>query len=177
MENAVEKIMKYEAVLPEDFDGTFLFTNYTDEEFVGRWGNKEYHFPAKTSSPIVMYNQTPLEIQSIRKKWAKDLAEKIFFNSDLYKKLLQQERNNDGSARLNGIHSAGQYSINELAGLIQRGLQALPAGKAKVVTAEKAPLEDSLSKDDDGELNTIVVKQNSDLIAEKKSLKRKALGE
>lgn len=161
-------IMRYETVLPEDFDGTFRFTNWTDEDFIGKWGSKEYRFPAGTTSPIVMTNQTPLEIQSIRKKFAKDLAEREFFKSQQYAKFASQEKNSDGSARLNSIHMAGTYSLDTLAPFIQRCLEPLQVSKAEVTETPKDNLEDKLSRNEAGEINSVVVDK-------KISLKKKAL--
>ena len=80
-----KSIMKYETVLPPDFDGVFRFTNWTKEDFVGIWGSKEYHLPALSTSPMVIPDHSPLEIQHIRKKFAKDLAEREFYKSAKYK--------------------------------------------------------------------------------------------
>jgi hypothetical protein len=161
-------IMQYEPVLPANFDGTFRFTNWTDEDFIGTWGSKQYHFPAKTTSPIIIHDQTPLEIQSIRKKFAKDLAEREFFKGNQYTKLLAQERNNDGSARLNSINQAGTYSIETLTPFIQRCLEPLPIARAVVTEIPKEVLEEKLSRNESGELNT-------EAIDKKTSLKKKAL--
>lgn len=161
--------MKYEAILPVDFDGTFRFTNWTDEDFVGKWGGKEYHFPAGTTSPMVIVEHTPLEIQQIRKKFAKDLAEREYVKSDAYSFLIKQERNPDGTARLNGIQSAGSYSIDALAPFIQRCLEPLPVAQATIVKAQGQPLEEKLTRDEEGNLNTEVVDR-------KTSLKAKAEG-
>lgn len=147
-------IMKYESVLPEDFDGTFRFTNDSDEDFVARWGNKEYVFPARTTSPILIANQTPLEIQQIRKKFAKDWAEREFFKGVAYRKLKDQERNRDGSPRLNSIQQAGTYSLQDLTPYIQRCLKPLPISKAQVRETKREPLEDKLSTNEKGQLNT-----------------------
>lgn len=160
--------MQVEKMLPEDFDGTFRFTNFTDEDFVGKWGGKEYVFPANSTSPIVMMEHTPLEIQQIRKKFAKDLAEREFFKSQQYGKLMQQERNVDGSPRNAGIQGAGTYSLDDLAPLIQKCLVSLPVGKVSVFEPPKVKIEDMLSRNEAGEPNTEVVDQ-------KKSLRKKAL--
>lgn len=161
-------IMTFEQTLPADFDGVFRFTNWTEEDFVGVWGGKEYHFPAETTSPMIMHEYSPLEIQHIRKKFAKDLAEREFFNSKGFKSMLKQERNPDGSARLNSIHSAGSYSLNELTPFIQRCLEPLTVAKALVKEAQKDKLEDRLTRNEDGELNT-------EAIDRKTSLRDKAL--
>jgi len=167
MENK-KSIMDYEPILPENFDGIFRFTNWTDEDFVGKWGGKEYIFPQKTTSPIVITNQTPLEIQQIRKKFAKDLAEKEFFKSQNYDTLKSQERNNDGTARLNSIHSAGVYSLDTLIPFIQKCLEPLPVSQAKVKESQKINVEEKLSRNEAGELNT-------EAINPKASLRKKAL--
>ena len=174
MEN---NIMQVERVLPADFDGTFRFTNWTDEDFVGVWGKKEYHFPAKTTSPMVMINETPLGIQQIRKKFAFNLAEREYFKSQDYKRLLAQERTPEGTPRINSIHQAGTYSIDQLASNIQKCLIPLEVGKVVVSEAkDKFNLEDKLTRDEEGEFNTIAVPEKGNLIESRKLLKRKQLG-
>lgn len=161
-------IMSYETVLPEDFNGVFNFTNPTDEDFVGVWGKKEYRFAAQSTSPMIMPEYSPLEIQHIRKKFAKDLGEREFFKSSTYKNFLAQERNNDGSPKLNSIHQGGQYSENELTSFIQQCLKPLPITKATVTDSPVEKIEDKLSRNDEGELNT-------EAIDRKASLRTKAL--
>jgi len=165
----MDNIMKYETVLPENFNGVFHFTNWTDEDFVGKWGSKDYNFPANSTSPMVLPEHSPLEIQNIRKKFAKDLAEREFFKNQSYTKLQGQERTPNGEARLNSIHQAGTYSIDTLAPFIQKCLEPLQIVRATVTVTEKVPLEDTLTRNDDGELNT-------EAIDRKTSLKSKALG-
>lgn len=149
--------MKYENTLPENFTGVFHFTNWSEEEFVGKWGGKQYRFPAESTSPMVIPEHSPLEVQHIRKKFAKDLAEREFYKSQDYGKLLGQERNPDGSPRASGIHVAGTYSIDQLTPFIQKCLEPLPISQAIVTKEEKPPLEESLSRNDDGELNTAAI--------------------
>ncbi len=161
-----KSIMKYDTTLPEDFDGVFRFTNWSNEEFIGGWGGKKYIFAAETTSPMVIPEHSPLEIQYIRKKFAKDLAEREFYKSQSYKTLMKQERNADGSPRLNGIHSAGTYSVDQLAPLIQRCLEPLPISKALVQTIEKTPVEETLSRNSKGKLNTEAI-DGSESLTEK----------
>jgi len=160
-----ETIMKYETTLPEDFTGVFHFTNWTDKDFTGTWGGKKYIFPAQATSPMIIPEHSPLEVQYIRKKFAKNYAEKQFYPSDSYGKLLLQERNNDGSPRLNGMHAAGTYSLDQLAPFIQKCLEPLPISKALVQNDKKQPMEESLSRNEEGELNTTAfgVKDNVNL--------------
>lgn len=158
-----DNIMKYETVLPEDFDGVFRFTNPTDEDFIGKWGGKEYKYPAQTTSPMIIPEHSPLEIQNIRKKFAKDLGEREFFKSPAYAKLRLQEINTDGTPRLNSIHMAGTYSTDNLTSFIQQCLKPLPISKALVTEMQKEKLEDKLTRDDDGELNTVAIDKKTSL--------------
>jgi hypothetical protein len=166
--NDDKSIMKFEATLPEDFDGVFRFTNWSDEDFVGVWGGQQYHFPAQSTSPMIIPEHSPLEIQHIRKKFAKDLAEREFTKTAEHNRLLSQERNPDGSARLNSIHQAGAYNLEQLTPLIQRCLEPLKITNAKVTKTPKVPLEDTLTRDDDGNLVT-------EAVDKKASLREKAL--
>ncbi len=167
--NDENTIMKVEKVLPVDFDGTFKFTNWSDEEFVGVWGKKQYHFPAISTSPMIMAEYSPLEVQHIRKKFAKDLAEREFFKSQKYKDTyVSQEKNPDGTPRLNSIHQAGTYSLETLTPFIQKCLEPLPIVKADVTVAVTSKMEDKLSRNEEGDLNT-------EAIDRKTSLKKKAL--
>jgi hypothetical protein len=173
-------IMEVEKLLPDNFDGTFRFTNWSDEDFVGKWGSKEYHFASQTTSPMVIHDQTPLEIQQIRKKFAKDLAEREFFKSKQFESLRLREGPRDDMGMIQprgqGMSHAGQYTLDTLTPYIQKCLEPLTIAQAVVTEAPKQDMENKLSRDDGGELNTIAVKKDGDLIEEKKSLKRKALG-
>lgn len=163
-----DNIMKYESVLPQDFTGVFYFTNWAKEDFVGIWGKREYHFPAEKTSPMVIPEHSPLEIQHIRKKFARDLAEREFYRSKAYSNFQKQERNDDGTPRLNSIHQAGAYTLNDLVPFIQRCLEPLPMAKASVTETKSENIEDKLSRNEEGELNT-------QAIDKKASLKQKAL--
>lgn len=165
--NEEKGVMKVETTLPENFDGTFKFTNPSDEDFVGIWGGKEYHFPAQTTSPMIIPEHSPLEVQQIRKQFAKKLAEREYFKSEQMKRFEGQERPNNVPA-FNSIHQAGQYSIDDLTPYIQKCLSVLPTAQATVTETKKQPLEEKLSRNDDGELNTQAVDK-------KTSLKAKAL--
>ncbi len=121
-----KSIMRYESVLPEDFDGVFRFSNPSDEDFVGIWGGKEYLFPAGTTVPLVIVEHSPIEIQHIRKKLAKDLAEREFYKSKGYNMLRDQE-GKPGNRVFNSIHQAATYTIKDLEPYIQQCLLPLPA--------------------------------------------------
>jgi hypothetical protein len=156
--DAIKEIMKVESTLPEDWNGTFYFTNWTEEEFVGRYNSKDYHFAPMTTAPMIMPDFSPIQIQQIRKKFAKDLAEKELGNTAMYKRFLKQEKNDDGSPRLSSMQKAATYSTDDLASLIQKGLTALPKSKAKITESNLPKVEDKLSKNEDGKINTRAVK-------------------
>lgn len=159
--------MKYESTLPEDFDGVFKFTNWSDEEFVGVWGKKEYHFPANATSPMIIPEHSPLEIQHIRKKFAKDLAEREFFKGQRYETYRKPE-GELGNRTMAGIHTANAYTLDDLKDGIQKCLKPLEVQRAFVAPVQEIPLESKLTTNDDGELNTIAVDK-------KASLKERAL--
>lgn len=166
-----KSIMKYETTLPENFTGVFHFTNGSDEDFTGVWGGKKYLFPAMTTSPMVIPEHSPLEVQYIRKKFAKDLAEREYYKSVAYGKLMLQERNSDGSPRFSGFHSAGTYSVDQLTEYIQKCLEPLPISKALVSEVKKESGEISLTRNDEGELNTTAFGLKDNVNLKEKALK------
>ncbi len=153
-----DNIMKYETVLPTDFDGVFKFTNWSDQEFIGVWAKKEYHFPAKATSPMIIPEHSPLEIQHIRKKFAKDLAEREFFKGNRYEILRAPEG-------MSGIHTASAYTMDDLKEGIQACLKPLKAKRAFVEQVQETPIEDKLSRNEDGGLNTVALDKKASLRA------------
>ncbi len=166
--NEDRNIMKYESVLPVDFDGVFRFSNPSTEDFIGIWGNKEYLFPAGTTVPILIMEHSPIEIQHIRKKFARDLAEREFYKSKEYKGMADQE-GKPGNRTFSGIHQAATYTISDLEPYIQSCLEPLPASTLMSKPAQKVKTEDLIHRNDDGSLTTEAIDQNT-------SLKAKALG-
>ena len=73
--------------MENDFDGVFRFSNNSDEDFKVLWNNKEYTFPAKTRSPIIIPNESAENIQEIRKRWAFKWAEREWFKGDDYQRM------------------------------------------------------------------------------------------
>lgn len=160
-------IMSYESVLPPDFDGVFRFSNPSNEDFIGVWDSKEYLFPAGTTTPLVMTGHSPLEVQHIRKKFAKDLAEREFYKSKGYKAMAKQE-GTPGNRTFSGIHQAPTYTLKELEPYIKECLKPLPASKLTSKPAQREKVEDKLHKKDDGSYAT-------EAIDSKTSLRQKAL--
>jgi len=130
-------------VLPDDFDGTFRFTNFTDRDFTAKWGGKEYTYPALKTTPMIILSATPYEIQNIRKKFAKELAEREFFNSSKYKSL---DTLNKGDGRSGGFSSMVGYTPSELSSLVQRCLEPLPIATATVADVPKEEVEIKVAK-------------------------------
>lgn len=157
-------VMERVKMLPENFDGVVRFTNWSDEDFTGRWNSKDYEFKAQTTSPLFIIDQTPLEMLNIVKKFALDLAVREWGKSQWTKDALKRERNIDGSPRFQGMGGAATYSIDQLAPLIQKGLYVYDAGKAKVSEALRPNIEDKLSVDPEtGKKNTKVVKSGASM--------------
>lgn len=108
-------------VLPVDFDGVFRFTNWTDREFKAKWDNVEYAFPPLKTIPMTM-NQTPLEIQNIRKKFAKELAIREFYHTDKFK----------GMDDVPPGGTPALYTDSDLSPFTQKCLEPLPIARAAV---------------------------------------------
>ncbi len=155
--------------LPEDFDGNFYFTNWSEEDFTGKWGGKAYTYPANKTSKMIIVDATPLEIQSIRKKFAKEFAEREYFKSSEASVKTAQEKNTDGTPRFNSFKQAGIYTLTDLKPYIQRCLDPLPLAPQVITEVPKEVMEERLHRDDDGELRTTVVRQNQSLKLKHKS--------
>ncbi len=163
--NEDKGVMKYETVLPSDFNGVFPFTNWSSEDFIGVWNSVAYKFLAMTTSPMIM-PFSPLEIQHIRKKFAKDLAEREFFKSNQYEKMRAVEGTKDDVSivpRLNSIHQASTYTIGDLESYIKKALEPMEAGKVEAHQIPKMDIEDKLSRNDGGELNTTAIDSKTSL--------------
>lgn len=126
-------------ILPQGFDGVFRFTNFSDEDFTARWDKVEYTFPANKTSPMVM-NFTPAEIQHIRKKFARELAEREFYKTEKFKRL---NTNVPGG-------TPALYTDSDLTPLIQRCLEPLPIVHAKAKLVPTIDLAEMAHKDDEG---------------------------
>jgi hypothetical protein len=170
----MSNIMKFESVLPPDFDGTFRFSNPDKEDFIGTWAKREYLFPAKSMTPIIIPEHSPLEIQHIRKHFAKQWAEKQFFKSKGYKTLEGQE-GKPGNRNFNSIHQAGQYTIKDLEPYIKMCLIPLDEAKLTARPMNVRKVEDNLSRGDDGEIQTEAIAGGQNWQNSKVSLKKKAL--
>lgn len=110
----------------EEFNGTFYFTNDSDEEFVALWNNREYKFPSRSTVPLIIMGEPLENIQEIRKRFAYRWAEKQFYSSDEYKRL-----NSMG----NGLPPTFDPKILEP--LIDRCLKPLSIAKAQVTVGKK----------------------------------------
>lgn len=109
-----------------DFDGVFRFTNVTDEDFVFLWNNKEYTYPAKTSCPMIIPDESLENIQEIRKKAAYKLAVREFYNSKEYSRLSKMGK---------GLPPTFDDKILEP--MIESCLKPLPLGKVTVKQGKK----------------------------------------
>lgn len=165
-------IMKFEKTLPPDFDGVFRFTNPSKEDFIGKWGGKEYLFPAETTTPLIIVEHSPLEIQHIRKKFARDLAEREYYKSKEYNHQLSREGARTKNGMWNpsgyGMSHAGAYTISDLEPYIKKCLIPLKAAEIMSRPQTKRTVEEKLTHLDDGRLMT-------EAVDGKASLRQKAL--
>lgn len=139
-------------VLPENFDGVFRFTNFTKSDFKAKWNNTEYTFPAESTTPMVM-NATPEEIQTIRKKFARELAIQEFYNTKKFKEL---NKHVPGGVPAN-------YTDSDLAEFVQKCLDPLPPAQMKVKPLPKAD-ESRNRRDEEGELVTKPLDKKTSLL-------------
>lgn len=153
--------------LPVDFDGDFYFTNWTDEEFIGKWNGKAYKFPAKKTSKMLILDATPIEVQHIRKKFAKELAEQEFFKGQKYESLRSPEGQKDENGVLKPLMGsfriARSYTENDLKDMIQKCLDPLPIARITVVEEPKEKVETKLTLNQRGKRNSSVVETMADL--------------
>lgn len=141
-------------VLPKDFDGTFRFTNCRDTEFKARWNSKEYTFPPLKTVPMIIDNATPLEVQSIRKKFAKEWAVEEWYKTP---KFIGMNAHVPGG-------TPALYTESDLIPFIQKCLEPLPLAQAKIEVV-KNDVEGKLSVDAKGRKRTRVLDPNESLIA------------
>lgn len=123
---------KQDNILPADFDGVFKFTNASDRDFSAKWNKIEYTFKAMSTSPMVISNATPEEVQHIRKKFAREYAEREFYRSGKFKDL-------DAKSPAGSGNSPAPYSETDLEPYIQRCLEPLPEARttAKRIQGDK----------------------------------------
>lgn len=131
--------MKLDNILPENFDGTFKFTNYTEEPFVAKWDGIEYTFPPLSTTPLIIGDQTPLQIQNIRKKFAHELGVQEFYKSSKFGVL---NKHVEGG-------TPAPYTDGDIAPFVQRCLEPLPIAQISAKPVLKDP-ERNLKKDTKG---------------------------
>jgi len=125
--------VKNDNVLPADFDGVFRFTNATDRDFTAKWNNIAYTYKAMSTSPMIISGATPEEVQHIRKKFARELAEREFYKSERYDELNKQALPGSGNV-------ASIYTEQDLEPYIQKCLEPLPLSQA---SAKQLPRDDT----------------------------------
>ncbi len=88
---------------------------------------------------MIIPEHSPLEIQHIRKKFAKDLAEREFFKGTRYEAMRAPE-GSMGNRTMSGIHTAAAYTMDDLKEGIQACLKLLAKSeiaKAKSVDRQR----------------------------------------
>lgn len=111
-----------------DFDGVFRFTNATDEDFVTLWNNKEYTYPANSTVPMIIANESLENIQQIRKYFAKRLAEREYFRSKGFKEIRNGLKDKDMGRNV----VPSMYDEKLLQPWVDQCLTSLPVSRAIV---------------------------------------------
>lgn len=140
------------SVLPVNFDGRFYFTNSSDNDFKARWNSIEYTFPAQKTTPIIIPNATPEEVQSIRKKFAREWAVQQFYGTDKFK--MQNTVPAGGTPAL--------YTDSDIAPFLQKCLEPLPIAQATVAPVPR-DTADNYRKNSRGKNITRVLQEGDSL--------------
>lgn len=138
-----------------EFDGIFRFTNATDEDFSVTWNSIEYTYPKQSTSPMIISGESAENVQNIRKLFARKLAEKEFYKSSEYQRLVDLGKGNGAT-----------YDESVLEDMIQKCLQPLPIARA---TTRMLPKQDDSVFEDKIES----VNQNESLIEKGRRGKKK----
>lgn len=150
--SAVQQPEPSEPLTQEEFNGVFYFTNATNEDFRARWNNVEYLFPANKTSPLIIPTETSLGIQSIRKKFARELAEREFYKTPKFAYMNDRERG----------ERPALYTEADLEPFIQTCLKPLPVAIAKAQVVRDPRINDEVfSTDEDGDPRTRVLKSKA----------------
>lgn len=148
--------IKNDNTLPQDFGGIFPFTNASDMPLKCKWNNVEYTFPAMSTSPMIISNATPEEVQHIRKKFAREYAEREFYKSGRFQEL-------DAAAPKGSGNVPAIYSEADLQPYIQQCLEPLPAGRATAQVLARDS-SDNYRKDETGANITVPLDKNMPLV-------------
>lgn len=148
--------IKNDNVLPTDFDGIFRFTNASEEVLTCKWNNIAYTFPARSTSPMLISNATPEEVQHIRRKFAREYAEREFYKSGKFKAM-------DAEAAPGSGKTPAIYSESDLQPYIQQCLEPLEPARAaaKIMPRDSA---DNYRKNPDGSNVTAPLVEGTNLI-------------
>jgi hypothetical protein len=141
--------------LPDDFDGVFRFTNFTEDEFKAKWDGIEYTFPPLKTTPMIIPGASPEQVQNIRKKFARELAVREFYKTEKFKTL---NAHNPG-----GVPAL--YTDDDLTPHIQRCLEALEVGKVKATRLPK-DTEERYHKDEEGKNVSRILDKKDSIVAE-----------
>ena len=122
---------KFATELPKGYSGILHFTNFSDEEFKAKWNNVVYPFPPKSTVPLVIPTESPIQTFNIRTVFAKQLADREFRKS---KRAGELNAKNQGAQSLAASVSYNEYDLDSL---VNRCLEPLPL--AEVITENVQP--------------------------------------
>ncbi len=139
-----------------EFSGVFMFTNPTKVERKYLWNNKEYSFPAESTVPLIISNETLENIQEIRKRFAKRMAlERCYEGEKVYSRDGKTVVMDYLKAKEMGNGLPPTFDEKILEPMIEECLKPLPIKRAMVTQGKKLDEErnykatKALSKQDD----------------------------
>lgn len=148
MENEVQKIE----------DDLVPFTNWTEKEFIGRWGSNDYPFPPLSTVPLVgkIKRATPEDCLYIRRKFAIELAQIAFYDTAQWKNM-QSQASIERIQQTNVPQTPPIYSEKILEPLVEKALTPLPiatvvAHEVKDETAKKISRNSKVVRQDKDDL-------------------------
>lgn len=157
--------MENETIVPQEM---YPFSNFLEKDVTLYWDSRAYTFPALSTTNLLgrIPKATPEDTQGIRKKFAYDLAQIAYFETEDYKK--RQAAAPAAALQSGQMLTPPIYSEAMLEPLVERCLEPLTV-KAPTVTAIpdeqniQMNVEKNLKRDTKGRIRSRVVEQGTEL--------------
>lgn len=139
-----------EAAPAKMFDGRFFLTNPFSKDYTCKWNGVEYTFQAMTTAPLIIEDATPLQTQSIRRKFAADIGTAEFMRSAEYARVSGMEKKSEGHMPGNYIPLVKNLQTGEwdeaspIAKYALKCLEPLPIKEVKVGRPRKKEVEQKI---------------------------------
>jgi len=142
--------------IPDGFKGVHYFTNPTQTDFKTYWNSVEYTFPAHSTAPVIIPNESVEGIWFICNKFARELATLMLYESDKYKM-------HESDAPMGSGKTPALLTDEDLKPYMAKCLEPLKEAQAEVKKVEIDQTEQKLHKDENGRKKTKILKGDEDL--------------